>query len=153
VNSKVPALASLICRGVAVRDIPDIFRLCHQLGYEPRQIGFGDQIADIIERPGNAIFVAADTEDTAVGFIHVYIRYAVEIKACAQIQALVVACTARRQGAAELLVGAAEEWARAEGLQWLSLYCSSYRDSAHDFYEAQGFDAVTTATRFNKKID
>ena len=23
--------------------------------------------------------------------------------------------------------------------------------SAHDFYGAQGFDAVTTATRFNKK--
>ena len=87
-NSKVPALTSLICRGVAVRDIPDIFRLCHQLGYEPRQIGFGDQIADIIERPGNAVFVAADTEDTAVGFIHVYIRHAVEIKPCAQIQAL-----------------------------------------------------------------
>ncbi|MBB53145.1 MAG: hypothetical protein CMF67_02100 [Magnetovibrio sp.] len=130
VNSKVPALASLICRGVAVRDISDIFRLCHQLGYELRQIGFGDKIAHIIERPGDAIFVVADTEDTAVGFIHVYIGHAVEIKACAQIQALVVACSARRQGAAKLLVGAAEEWARAEGLQWLqwlSLYCSSYR--------------------------
>ena len=151
-NSKVPALASLICRGVAVRDIPNIFRLCHQLDYDPRHIGFGDQIADIIERPGNAIFVAADTEDTAVGFIHVYICHAVEIKPCAQIQALVVACTARRQGAAELLVGAAEEWARAEGLQWLSLYCSSYRDVARDFYRAQGFDAVKTATRFSKKL-
>ena len=84
--------------------------------------------------------------------IHVYIRHAVEIKPCAQIQALVVACTARRQGAAKLLVGAAEEWARAEGLQWLSLYCSSYRDVAHDFYRAQGFDAVKTATQFRKKL-
>ena len=152
-NSKVPSPTPLICRGIAVKDVPGIFRLCHELGYEPHQTGFGDRIADIIERPGNAVFVAADAEDGLLGFIHVFIRHAIEIEPCAEIQALVVACSARRQGAAKLLVGAAEEWARAEGLQWLSLYCSSYRDAAHDFYRAQGFDAVTTATRFNKKID
>ena len=146
-------LRPLICRGIALKDVPGIFRLCHELGYEPHQMGFGDRIADIIKRPGNAVFVAADAEDALVGFSHVFIRYAIEIKPFAQIQALVVDKAARRHGAARLLMGAAEEWARAEGIHGLSLYCSSHRDAAHDFYSAQGFDAVITATRFNKNLD
>mgnify|MGYP001242322128 FL=1 len=153
VSSKMPLLPPLICRGIAVKDVPGIFGLCHELGYESREMGFGDRIADIIKRPGNAVFVAADAEDAPVGFIHVFIRHAIEIKPCAQIQALVVGKAARRRGAAKLLMGAVEEWARAEGINWLSLYCSSHRDAAHDFYAEQGFDAAITATRFNKNLD
>ena len=149
----MPLLPPLICRGIAVKDVPGIFGLCHELGYESLEMGFGDRIADIIERPGNAVFVAADAEDAPVGFIHVFIRHAIEIKSFVQIQALVVHKAVRRRGAAKLLMGAAEEWARAEGIHWLSLYCSSHRDVAHDFYAAQGFDAAITATRFNKNLD
>ena len=152
-NPKVPSSTPLICRGIAVKDVPGIFRLCHELGYEPHQTGFGDRIADIIERPGNAVFVAADAEDAPLGFIHVFTRHAIEIKPCAEIQALVVGEAARRRGVSKLLMRAVEEWARAEGLQWLSLYCSSHCDAAHDFYAAQGFDAATTAAWFNKDLD
>ena len=150
---RFPELAPLICRDIAVKDIPDIFQPCHQLSYAPCQTGFGDRMADIIDRLGNAVFVAADTEDAPVGFIHVFIRHAIEIKPCAQIQALIVACAAQRRGAAKLVMRAAEEWGRAEEMQWLSLYCSSRRNAAHGFYTAQGFDAVTTTTRFNKTLD
>ena len=88
-----------------------------------------------------------------MGLIHVFIRHSIEIKPCAEIQALVVGEAARRRGVSKLLMRAVEEWARAEGLQWLSLYCSSHCDAAHDFYAAQGFDAATTATWFNKGLD
>ena len=149
----MPLLPPLICRGIAVKDVPGIFGLCRELGYESLEMGFGDRIADIIERPGNAVCFAADAEDAPVGFIHVFIRHAIEIKSFVQIQALVVDKAARRRGAAKLLMGAAEEWARAEGIHRLSLYCSSHRDAAHDFYAAQGFEAAITATRFNKNLD
>ena len=152
-NPKVPSPTPLICRGIAVKDVPGVFRLGHELGYEPHQTGFGDRIADIIERPGNAVFVAADAEDGLLGFIHVFIRHAIEIQPCAEIQALVVGQAARRRGVSELLMRAVEEWARAEGVQRLSLYCSSHCDEAHDFYAAQGFNAATTAARFKKGLD
>ena len=153
VSPKVPSPTSLICRGIAVKDVPGVFRLCHELGYEPHQTGFGDRIADIIERPGNAVFVAADAEDGLLGFIHAFIHHAIEIKPCVQIQSLVIGQAARLRGVSELLIGAVEEWARAEGVHTLSLYCSSHCDEAHDFYAAQGFNAATTAARFKKGLD
>ncbi len=147
-----PADAGVIIRGIAVRDIPAVHGLCMELGYDVDQAGVGHRINEIVHRPGHAVFVAADDNDKPVGFIHVFGRHAIEIQSCAQVQALVVDEAARRAGAAGLLMGAAEQWARAEGFTWMSLYCTSSRDAAHHFYEAQGYDGALSATRFNKTL-
>ena len=144
---------ALICRGVAVRDIPALFKLCGELGYDPSPDRFGERIRDLTAWAGNAVFVAADADDRPVGFIHVFSRPSIEVAPCAQVQALVISEAARRQGAGALLLAAAEQWARAQGLGAMSLYCSSHREDAHEFYAAQGYDGAITAIRFQKNID
>jgi len=142
-----------IVRGVAMKDIPAMFALCRELGYDPVKKGFGDRVEQVISQPDHAVFVAADDDDSPLGFVHVFARHAIEIEPCAQIQALVVGEAARRAGVGQLLTGAAEQWARAQGYTWMSLYCAASRDAAHDFYESQGFDGSAKVTRFIKQLD
>ncbi|MEK9724903.1 MAG: GNAT family N-acetyltransferase [Rhodospirillaceae bacterium] len=142
----------LIVRGVAVRDVPALHRLCEELGYAPAREGFGDRLMSIVERGGHAVFVAAGADDRPVGFVHVFTRHGVELEPCAQLQALVDSEAARRLGAGALLMAAAEQWALAEGLAWVSLYSTTTRAAAHKFYAAQGYDGTRTSTRFDKKL-
>ena len=151
-NDETETAPEVIVRGVTVQDIPALHRLCGELGYDPAQTGFGDRVVQVVERDGHAVFVAADTDDRAIGFIHVFVRHSIEIAPCAQVQALVVGEAARRLGAGALLMGAAEQWARTMDLSWMSLYCTSTRDAAHHFYSDQGFDGTLSATRFNKQL-
>jgi len=146
------ANAGIIVRGIAVRDIPVVHDICAELGYQSDQQSIGARINDIVHRAGHAVFVAADDEDRPVGFIHVFGRHAIEIEPCAQVEALAVGEAARQGAAGALLMGAAEQWARAEGFAWISLYCASTRDAAHQFYHDQGYDGALSATRFIKKL-
>lgn len=139
-------------RGVRVDDIDALHGLCRELGYDTEISPVSDRLNRIVSDPSQAVFVAEFAGDV-IGFVHLFTRHALEIDACAQIQALVVGEKARRNGAAGLLITAAESWARGRGLSWLSLYCTHNRDAAHEFYPALGFDAASTATRFNMRLD
>jgi N-acetylglutamate synthase-like GNAT family acetyltransferase len=133
-------------------DTDALLTLCRQLGYATEGGALPGRLDAILAQPDQGLFVA-EQDGTVVGFVHVFARLALEIAPCAQIQALVVAEAARRTGAAQRLVAAVEVWARAHGLTWLSLYCTTGRDAAHGFYPAAGFEAASTATRFNKRLD
>jgi len=143
----------LAVRGMRLADAPALFRLCHDLGYEPDKEGFHGQLENVANDVNQALFVAVAVDDEPRGFVHVFGRHSIEIAPCAQIQALVVGKRERRTGAGNLLTGAAEEWARARGFSWISLYCTTNRDAAHGFYEAAGYDLAVTASRFSKLLD
>jgi len=134
-------------------DADDLFRLCHDLGYEPDRQGFLARLEAVAHDINQALFVAVGEDDQVQGFVHVFGRHSIEIEPCAQIQALVVGAVARRAGAGNVLTGAAEAWARARGFGWVSLYCTTTRDAAHEFYRAAGYDLAVTASRFNKRLD
>ena len=144
--------ADIHIRGVRVADIAAMHELCADLGYDTEPSLVPERLNRIVSDPSQAVYVA-ERDGGVVGFVHLFTRHALEIDACAQIQALVVGPDARRNGAAALLITAAEVWARGRGLAWLSLYCTTNRDAAHDFYPALGFEAASTATRFNKRLD
>ncbi|MDD9876898.1 MAG: GNAT family N-acetyltransferase [Magnetovibrio sp.] len=150
---QVQPSTGLFVRGVAAADAPALFRLCHDLGYEPAKEGFHERLHAITADPNHAVFVCVGGDDAVVGFVHVFGRQSVEVEPCAQIQALVVDAGGRRRGAGALLTGAAEEWAKARGLTWLSLYCAEDRDAAHGFYQSAGFELATSASRFIKQLD
>jgi len=133
-------------------DADALLALCRSLGYATEADALPARLERILATPEHGLFVA-ERAGTAVGFVHVFPRLALETDACAQIQTLVVAEDARRTGAAARLVAAAEAWAREYGLNWLSLYCTTGRDAAHGFYPSAGFEAASTATRFNKRLD
>jgi len=134
------------------KDAGALLALCRQLGYATEGGALPGRLETILAQPDHDLIVA-EQNGAVVGFVHVFARLAIEIEPCAQIQALVVAEKARRGGTAQRLVTAAEDWARQQGLTWLSLYCTTGRDAAHGFYPAAGFEAASTATRFNKRLD
>ena len=143
----------IMIRGVLVKDIASLHNLCHELGYDTPAESLPKCLNDIVSDPNQAVFVAEYPAHEIVGFIHMFVRLALEAEPCAQVQALVVAERARRAGVADKLIQSAEIWAMGRDLNLLSLYCVNDRDAAHDFYPALGFDAISTATRFNKRLD
>ena len=99
-----------------------------------------------------AVFVAEFSEGQIAGWVSVYMRRAVQSDACAVIGGLIVDQEIRSHGVGELLLGAAEAWARNRGCNAISVLSNLRRDRAHGFYERNGYEHVKTQKSFRKTL-
>ena len=98
-------------------------------------------IADAAESagtPGNAVFVAVDG-DQVVGVVHAAERTHFTGQVDAYVGELVTAAGQERRGIARALMAAAEEWAAARGLDYLTLETGMLNHAARAFYQALGY--------------
>ncbi len=144
---------TVMIRGPRPDDIPALHGLCRELGYDTPAEPLERRINDIVFDANQAAYVAEIDGLGVVGYVHVFTLFALEVEPGAQIQALVGAESARRRGAAAKLMAAAEAWARGRGLNWASLYCTTTRAAAHEFYPSQGYEGAMVTTRFNKRLN
>jgi ribosomal protein S18 acetylase RimI-like enzyme len=89
--------------------------------------------------PGHALFVAADG-DRVVGFVAVSTRTHFTGDVDAYIGELVVDRTVERQGVGRMLLRVAEDWARDNGFDTLTLDTGARNTRARALYEAAGFE-------------
>jgi GNAT superfamily N-acetyltransferase len=99
-----------------------------------------------------AVFVAELPGGQIIGWIGAYLFRSVETASYAEINGLVVEQAIRSRGIGELLLTAAEEWARSIGCDAISVRSNVERDRAHRFYTNNGYEHVKTQKEFHKSL-
>ena len=102
-----------------------------------------------VERPDADVLLAFDG-NKAIGLTSVYADIqSLGFGPKCWLQDMVVDKERRSEGIGGLLMSAAEDWARGQGLTHIELSSNSARVDAHRFYERQGFGR---ATAFLKRL-
>jgi GNAT superfamily N-acetyltransferase len=91
-------------------------------------------------KPGTAVFVAEDEDDTPLGFIHLHAateHYNQEEHG--HVEDLIVASAGEGRGVGRALLEKAEEWARSRGYRWLTLNVFAENLRAREVYRRLGY--------------
>jgi ribosomal protein S18 acetylase RimI-like enzyme len=105
--------------------------------------------ADAAGQPGHVVYVAVQDEQV-VGVVHAAERTHFTGQVDAYVGELVTATGLERRGIARALMAAAEAWAAARGLGYLTLETGAANHSARAFYAALGY--LEEDVRLTKKI-
>ena len=141
--------------GTAVRealpaDAPRIMALAGQLGYEVPLAHVERQVQRM--NGERTIFVAVVPRVGVVGWIGVALHEAVTDSGRADIEGLVVEDEYRGNGIGQVLVEAAETWARRRGCTSMRLVSNVVRERAHEFYKRLGYHVLKTQHAFKKSL-
>ena len=131
-------------------DAARIAVLAGQLGYEVPVAHVERQISHMNDE--RTVLVAVVPRAGVVGWIGVALREAITDSARADIEGLVVEDEYRGNGIGQLLVEAAETWARRRGCTSMRLVSNVVRERAHEFYKRLGYDVLKTQHAFKKTL-
>jgi GNAT superfamily N-acetyltransferase len=126
--------------------------LAGQLGYPCRGEEIGMRLAEMQDPNQYAVYVAQLSVGQIAGWIGVYIFRAVELDRCAEISGLIVDQQIRSRGIGKVLLDAAEEWARSQGCNVISVLSNVTRDRAHGFYRKNGYERNKTQEYLRKSL-
>jgi GNAT superfamily N-acetyltransferase len=138
-------------RTARLDDAAALGRLATQLGYPTTSDQASRRAADVVSRPGNAVFVA-EVDGEVVGWVHVVEIVTLESDRSAEIAGLIVDEAHRGVGIGARLVAEVERWARLEGCGILHLRSNVIRDRARRFYEREGFTVTKSQNHFVKPL-
>jgi ribosomal protein S18 acetylase RimI-like enzyme len=138
-------------RPMTREDLPAVARLSGELGYPVAEPAIARRFEEL-SNDANGLFVAANSDDGVVGWIHVVSARTLTDEPMAEIDALIVEEAARSRGVGRELVLAAEAWAEAGGLATLRVRTRVTRERAHRFYEKAGFALTKTQHVFDKIV-
>ncbi|HEY2396799.1 MAG TPA: GNAT family N-acetyltransferase [Rudaea sp.] len=96
-----------------------------------------------LSKPGEAIFIAEQSDGQPIGFLHVGEREDFYRGPCAHVGDVVVLPEARGQGAGRALLEAARRWAVEHGYSCMTLSVFAENLAARHLYETLGFVAET----------
>jgi GNAT superfamily N-acetyltransferase len=147
--SKNGSSNSFLTRQMTVEDMPQVARLCGQLGFETSETELVDRFAAIHAHRGHVAFVA-ESAGAIVGWVHAYLAPSLLSEATTEIGGMVVNDANRRKGVGSALMREAEAWALEHGCTSMLLATRTQRQGAKDFYESLGFAAEFT-TYFMRK--
>lgn len=139
-------------RPAATSDGAAIADLIVELGYEATRQIVDVRLGQVVQRRHETVLVAEEAGEV-VGWIHLVDRAFLHEDRGGEIESMVVAEGRRRVGIGRALVGAAEDWAVARGLQVIRLRSRDNREDAHAFYQALGFVAVKASVVFARDVN
>lgn len=131
-------------------DAPRIAALALQLGYEV-PVAHVERYVERIDAE-RALLVAVVPRAGVIGWVAITKRDSLLSSGRADIEGLVVEDEYRGNGIGELLVDAAEAWARRHGCTTLRLLSNVVRERAHQFYRRLGYDVLKTEYVFQKSL-
>jgi GNAT superfamily N-acetyltransferase len=138
-------------REATLEDASSLAGLMTTLGYPTSSEQMEGRLWSLLANPEYQTIVAVSAEHV-IGMVGVHHARGYEFDGpYARIVALSVLPDEVGAGVGRALVDAAEEAARARAAVMLIVSSSSYRESAHRFYEARGF--VQTGIRLVKQLD
>ncbi len=133
-------------------DIAALAPLCGELGYPASAGQLAPRLAALLAQPATHLLLVAEHDSGLCGWIHGYIRPLLESDPALEIGGLVVAERARGQGIGALLLSAAENWARQQGVALVSLRSHEQRSDAHHFYQHQGYHVAKRQLCLRKRL-
>jgi len=133
-------------------DAQRIAELSAQLGYPATTAEVARRMRKLKSARPNALFVATSPATGIVGWTHVSVTHLIEVGTRAELNALIVAETARSRGAGAQLLATAEYWAYHHGCPSMSLRSNILRERAHCFYLRHGYEHYKTQKAFRKML-
>lgn len=132
---------SISVRNAVLSDAPRICEINRNaLGYECAPAAVASQLARILSRPTDRVFVVwDDVHSTVAGFIHVADYETLHSGSQKNVISLAVDTAWQGQGLGRLLTRAAEAWALECGCNAIRLVSSFSRVGAHAFYLHCGY--------------
>src|SRR4051812_24885590 len=138
-------------RRATLDDGSEIARLSGELGYPCTASQMSARLALLL--PQLTQFIAVATEPPGLsGWIAAERRLLLEYGARVEIVGLVVDARVRRGGVGKALVAAAEEWARAQGVDAITVRSNASRAESHPFYERLGYVRRKTQHSYTKAL-
>lgn len=137
-------------REALASDAQRIAALSAQLGYEVPVAHVQRALQKMNDE--QAVFVAVVPRAGVVGWIAVALRDLITDSARADIDGLIVDDEYRGNRIGQLLVEAAENWARRRGCTSMRLVSNVVRERAHEFYKRLGYDVIKTQHAFKKRL-
>ena len=137
-------------RQMSVEHLTAVRRLLQQLGYDIDAAEVSRRFTLVFSSDEHSLLVA-ERDDNVIGFIHGFLRPALEKPPEAVVQSLIVDRVERGTGAGLLLMQAFEEWSKERGFNSISLYTNISRTEAHKFYERIGYDTTATSHLMRKE--
>lgn len=115
------------------------------------------EMASFLAEPGRFCqFVCKTNEGQALGFVEASIRTdyvnGTNHTPVAFLEGLYVKPSARRRGAAKLLVKAVEAWAKALGCREMASDASTRNRTSHAVHRSLGFHETERVVYFNKRV-
>jgi GNAT superfamily N-acetyltransferase len=139
-------------RHATERDADAIAKLANDLGYLTDPDGVRTGIVALSFSKSDSLFVATDSSDLPVGWLHAHSAYLLVSGIRVEILGLVVSNVVRRQGVGRALVTAAERWAASIGAKAVVVRSSVRRVESHAFYPAIGYETIKTQTVYRKPM-
>ena len=133
-------------------DAPELAALAGELGYPSTPAELARRLAPLLADPAQAVLVAANADDRAVGWTHVVVRRQLDSDDWVEVAGLVVTAGQRGAGVGAALLAAAEGWAVARGLPLVQLRSNVVRERAHRFYRRQGYEPVKSQVLFRRRV-
>lgn len=142
-------MIEIVLRPATLCDAPGIAALLPDLGYPATVEAVERRLTRLAEWPDNAVLVA-ERDGELVGLCHIQGVPLLASDGYAEVQALVVAADARRQGIGGSLVRAALAWAGERGYTRVRLRSGLHRTDAHRFYRSLGFSQGRASHAFER---
>lgn len=139
-------------RAATVDDSLALASLSSQLGYGASVHEVESRLRGLEAAAEHRVLVACLEGGAQIGWIHVFIALRVESGPFGEIGGFVVAEGHRRTGIGSSLLGHAEEWLKARGIESLRVRSRASRLEAHAFFERSGFSMTKDQRIFDKRI-
>ncbi|MGE5678542.1 MAG: GNAT family N-acetyltransferase [Pseudomonadota bacterium] len=139
-------------RKAVMEDVPEITRLCFQLGYPtiPEQVSAN--LKALLGDEEHGIFVVEQSGRKVIGWVHGYVYKLLYNEPSTQVAGLVVDEGSRSKGAGKALMSAVEAWSREKGCVVIGLRSNIIRKEAHIFYKNLGYEIIKESYTFSKKL-
>lgn len=138
-------------RTAKLTDVPAITQLVTELGYPSTTQEMRARLEKLLPDPRHFIAVAVRGDET-LGLVAAERRLVLESGESIEIVGLVVAERARKQGIGGILVAAAEDWARGQGVPAMRVRSNVTRTQSHPFYESLGYARKKTQHVYAKQV-
>jgi GNAT superfamily N-acetyltransferase len=126
--------------------------LAGQLGYPSTRRQVRIRLDEMANSNHYAVYVAELPGGRIAGWIGMYVFRSVEQDSCAGISGLIVDQEVRSREIGKVLLGAAEEWARSQGCDAISVHTNVTRERAHRFYARNGYEHIKTQKYLRKSL-
>jgi GNAT superfamily N-acetyltransferase len=133
-------------------DAQALVSLCCQLGYPSTVEQISARLECMRQDPMRVLFISIDPQGRVVGFIDLDHRIITVCDGVVDICGLVIDESVRGQGYGDALLRHAEDWARARGVDEVSLRSNVIRTQAHGFYKRRGYEIYKQSYAFRKKL-
>ena len=141
----------LTIRPARIQDAEAITALTTELGYPSEEAEMRRRIERLLQ--SDAHFLAVAERDTRlIGWVAAERRLVLESGERAELVGLIVTAYARRSGAGQALVNAAEKWAVRQGMSSIFVRSNITRLESHPFYERLGYVRTKTQHAYSKRL-